>query len=126
MSRKELINLLDELGIDYELDSPQAGVISKDGAVIPYDELSSPSEYFAKLENIFCKWRSLEDDYAFVSSENPSVAEKIAFSKEGEQFIKDIESDVIEVRCMEIINKGENSYPEITKILEKAGWDARL
>ena len=61
-----------------------------------------------------------------MGDENPSVAHDIACSKEGERFIKDIESDVIEVRCMEIINKGENSYPEITKILEKAGWDVRL
>lgn len=126
MSRKQLINLLDELGIDYELDSPHIGIVSEGGTIIPCDKVLSPSEYFAKLEGIFCKWSSLEEKYAFVGDENPSVAHDIAFSKEGERFIKDIESDVIEVRCMEIINKGENSYPEITKILEKAGWDARL
>ena len=84
---KQLINLLDELGIDYELGSPQIGIISEDGAIIPCDKVLSPSEYLAKLEGVFCKWSSLEEKYAFVGDENPSVAHDIACSKEGERFI---------------------------------------
>ena len=58
MSRKQLINLLDELGIDYELDPPHIGIVSDGGTIIPCDKVLSPSEYFAKLEGIFCKWSS--------------------------------------------------------------------
>ena len=44
-SRKELIELLDACGFEYQLDQENPGIITADGTHYSYDELPLPSEH---------------------------------------------------------------------------------
>ncbi|QSR13166.1 MULTISPECIES: hypothetical protein [Lactococcus] len=51
ISRNELINILDSIGLEYELDSDQPGVVTKDKNFCSYSELKLPSDYYKKSRN---------------------------------------------------------------------------
>lgn len=57
MDRKELTDILDSVGVEYELDSKRAGICADSGGCIPYSEVKLPSEYFKKpvatIEELF-------------------------------------------------------------------------
>mgnify|MGYP005983035371 CR=1 FL=1 len=57
MNRKDLTDILDSIGVDYELDSERAGLCPNSEKCIPYSEVKLPSEYFkqpvATIEELF-------------------------------------------------------------------------
>ena len=44
-SRKELIELLDDVGLTYELNQENPGIITADSTHYSYDDILLPSEY---------------------------------------------------------------------------------
>lgn len=49
-TRQELIKMLDDWGIEYEIDSPTPGIGLPDGTIIPWDEVMLPSDYFKAID----------------------------------------------------------------------------
>lgn len=57
MNRKDLTDILDSIGVEYELDSERVGLCPNSEKCIPYSEVRLPSEYFkqpvATIEELF-------------------------------------------------------------------------
>lgn len=47
-SKDELIEMLDDMGIEYELDSEKPGIQYADGRFVSYDELPLPSDFLKR------------------------------------------------------------------------------
>lgn len=57
ISRNELINILDSIGLEYELDSNNPGIVTEEKTFYSYSDLDLPIDYYKKsrnLSNDFC------------------------------------------------------------------------
>lgn len=71
-------------------------------------------------------WQELEDEYAGITEENPSVANRIKVLPGFDDFVDDIKNDLIEVRFLEATIRDDTKYPEIYNLLSDAGWNLIL
>lgn len=67
ISRNELINILDSIGLEYELDSNNTGIVTEEKTFYSYSDLDLPIDYYKKSRNLSNHFCSNFDNFKMIN-----------------------------------------------------------